>query len=225
MLDRLPPGWLHAGLLFFAAVDGARCADELPANVSYDVAREFYKDFNAAFVADYKKTTGKDVKIDQSHGGSSAQARAVADGLDADVVTMNTSRPTSTSSPSTGRGRQGLAPSASRTTPRRPRRPWCSWCARATRRASRTGTTWSSPACRSIVAEPQDRRQRPLHLPGGLGLREEEGRHATRRRASSSASCSRTCRCSTRGGRDATTAFAAAQHRRRADHLRERGRS
>jgi sulfate/thiosulfate transport system substrate-binding protein len=59
-------------------------------NASYDVAREFYKDFNAAFVAQYKKTTGKDVKIDQAHGGSSAQARAVADGLDADVVTMNT---------------------------------------------------------------------------------------------------------------------------------------
>lgn len=59
-------------------------------NVSYDVSREFYKDFNAAFVAHTKKTTGKDIKIDQSHAGSSAQARAVADGLEADVVTMNT---------------------------------------------------------------------------------------------------------------------------------------
>jgi len=59
-------------------------------NASYDVSREFYKDFNAAFVANYKKTSGKEVKIDQSHGGSSAQARAVNDGLDADVVTMNT---------------------------------------------------------------------------------------------------------------------------------------
>ena len=60
-------------------------------NGSYDVAREFYKDYNAAFIAHYKKTTGKDVKIDQSHAGSSAVARSVADGLDADVVTMNTS--------------------------------------------------------------------------------------------------------------------------------------
>ena len=60
-------------------------------NGSYDVAREFYKDYNPAFVAHYKKTTGKDVKIDQSHAGSSAVARSVADGLDADVVTMNTS--------------------------------------------------------------------------------------------------------------------------------------
>jgi sulfate transport system substrate-binding protein len=60
-------------------------------NASYDVAREFYKDINAAFIPAYKKATGKDVKVDQAHGGSSAQARAVADGLDADVVTMNTS--------------------------------------------------------------------------------------------------------------------------------------
>lgn len=59
-------------------------------NASYDVAREFYKDYNAAFAAHYKKTSGQDIKVDQSHGGSSAQARAVADGLAADVVTMNT---------------------------------------------------------------------------------------------------------------------------------------
>ncbi len=59
-------------------------------NVSYDVAREFYKDINAAFVGNYKKSAGKDIKIDQSHAGSSAQARAVNDGLEADVVTMNT---------------------------------------------------------------------------------------------------------------------------------------
>ena len=59
-------------------------------NVSYDVAREFYKDYNQAFIAHYKKTKGVDIKVDQAHGGSSAQARAVNDGLAADVVTMNT---------------------------------------------------------------------------------------------------------------------------------------
>jgi sulfate transport system substrate-binding protein len=69
---------------------GIASAQQSLLNVSYDVAREFYKDINAAFVPHYKKTTGKDVKVDQAHGGSSAQARAVADGLDADVVTMNT---------------------------------------------------------------------------------------------------------------------------------------
>ncbi len=59
-------------------------------NVSYDVSREFYKDINSAFVASYKKSAGKDIKIDMSHAGSSKQARAVNDGLDADVITMNT---------------------------------------------------------------------------------------------------------------------------------------
>ncbi|MDE2416149.1 MAG: sulfate ABC transporter substrate-binding protein [Comamonadaceae bacterium] len=59
-------------------------------NVSYDVAREFYKDYNQAFIAHYKRTKGVEVKVDQAHGGSSAQARAVNDGLAADVVTFNT---------------------------------------------------------------------------------------------------------------------------------------
>ncbi|MBS0293159.1 MAG: sulfate ABC transporter substrate-binding protein [Proteobacteria bacterium] len=59
-------------------------------NVSYDVAREFYKDYNQAFIAHYKKTKGVEVKVDQAHAGSSAQARAVNDGLAADVVTFNT---------------------------------------------------------------------------------------------------------------------------------------
>src|ERR1700712_2033349 len=80
---------LLVGLALIAGSSGFAQSSTL-LNVSYDVAREFYKDYNTAFVANYKKTTGKDVKVDQSHAGSSAQARAVADGLDADVVTMNT---------------------------------------------------------------------------------------------------------------------------------------
>jgi sulfate transport system substrate-binding protein len=58
-------------------------------NVSYDVAREFYKDYNAAFARHWKKTANEDITINQSHGGSSKQARAVIDGLEADVLTMN----------------------------------------------------------------------------------------------------------------------------------------
>ena len=77
---------VSAGLIAFSSIATAQTL----LNASYDVAREFYKDYNAAFTAHYKKTTGKDVKIDQAHGGSSAQARAVNDGLDADVVSMNT---------------------------------------------------------------------------------------------------------------------------------------
>ncbi|MDO4879230.1 MAG: sulfate ABC transporter substrate-binding protein [Neisseria sp.] len=59
-------------------------------NVSYDVARDLYKDFNPLFAAEYKKNhNGADITIQQSHGGSSKQALAVANGLKADVVTMN----------------------------------------------------------------------------------------------------------------------------------------
>jgi sulfate transport system substrate-binding protein len=77
---------LFGGVFFVSIMANAQTL----LNVSYDVSREFYKDYNAAFVAHYKKTKSIDIKIDQSHGGSSAQARAVNDGLDADVVTMNT---------------------------------------------------------------------------------------------------------------------------------------
>jgi sulfate transport system substrate-binding protein len=58
-------------------------------NVSYDVTREFYQDYNAAFVTHWKAKTGDTLTVNQSHAGSSKQARAVIDGLQADVVTMN----------------------------------------------------------------------------------------------------------------------------------------
>ncbi len=57
-------------------------------NASYDPTREFYQDYNAAFKKHWKETTGEDVEIRQSHGGSGKQARAVIDGLEADVVTL-----------------------------------------------------------------------------------------------------------------------------------------
>jgi sulfate/thiosulfate-binding protein len=57
-------------------------------NVSYDPTRELYKDINAGFAREWKRRTGQDVEIKQSHGGSGAQARAVIDGLEADVVTL-----------------------------------------------------------------------------------------------------------------------------------------
>jgi sulfate/thiosulfate-binding protein len=57
-------------------------------NVSYDPTRELYKAINTAFAAYWKSRTGQEVEIQQSHGGSGAQARAVVDGLQADVVTL-----------------------------------------------------------------------------------------------------------------------------------------
>jgi sulfate transport system substrate-binding protein len=79
--------------LFFAAAaalwaGSAYAADITLLNVSYDPTRELYTDFNKAFAAAYQKDTGKSVEIRQSHGGSGAQARAVIDGLQADVVTL-----------------------------------------------------------------------------------------------------------------------------------------
>ena len=57
-------------------------------NVSYDPTRELWRELNAAFAAAHQKTQGQNVKIKQSHGGSATQARAVIDGLEADVVTL-----------------------------------------------------------------------------------------------------------------------------------------
>jgi sulfate/thiosulfate-binding protein len=81
--------YLAAGvliLLFVLLV--ARAGATTILNVSYDPTREFYKEFNAAFAKHWKEKTGQDVSFSQSHGGSSKQARAVIDGLEADVVTL-----------------------------------------------------------------------------------------------------------------------------------------
>src|SRR5271156_371347 len=66
----------------------ARAAQITLLNVSYDPTRELYEAVNAQFAKDWKAKTGDDVTINQSHGGSGKQARAVIDGLEADVVTL-----------------------------------------------------------------------------------------------------------------------------------------
>ena len=83
MVRRILP--VLAGLLF---ANSAFAADVTLLNVSYDPTRELYADFNKAFVSAYQKETGKSIEIKQSHGGSGSQARAVIDGLQADVVTL-----------------------------------------------------------------------------------------------------------------------------------------
>lgn len=81
-----------AGPLLLAAVAtlsaGAHAADEI-LNASYDVSRELFQQINPAFIAHWKKETGQEVKVNQSHAGSSRQAQAIAQGLKADVVTFN----------------------------------------------------------------------------------------------------------------------------------------
>ena len=89
------------GLIVVTAALGARCSRDASAhvkdaqpssvellNVSYDPTREFYQDVNAAFAKSWKAASGQTVTIKQSHGGSGKQARAVIDGLPADVVTL-----------------------------------------------------------------------------------------------------------------------------------------
>ncbi|MCI1001615.1 sulfate ABC transporter substrate-binding protein [Ochrobactrum soli] len=58
-------------------------------NVSYDIARELYEQVNKAFIADWKTKTGDELTVNQSHAGSSKQARSILEGLEADVVTFN----------------------------------------------------------------------------------------------------------------------------------------
>jgi len=75
-------------LLFLLAAPMTLSGQTTLLNVSYDPTRELYQEFNAAFAKYWKAKTGQDVTIRQSHGGSGAQARAVIDGLPADVVTL-----------------------------------------------------------------------------------------------------------------------------------------
>lgn len=74
--------------VLFAASMAAQAQTSL-LNVSYDVSRELYKEINPAFAAHWKAETGETIAVNQSHGGSSKQALSVAEGLEADVVTMN----------------------------------------------------------------------------------------------------------------------------------------
>lgn len=74
-------------LLAIASIGTAAAATEI-LNVSYDPTREFYQEFNEAFAKHWKQSTGEDIRINQSHGGSGKQARSVIDGLEADVVTL-----------------------------------------------------------------------------------------------------------------------------------------
>ncbi len=84
------PRWLALlVMLSLLAFAGRSLAQVTLLNVSYDVTRELYKDINQAFATHWKQSTGGSVDIRQSHAGSSAQVRAVIEGLEADVVTMN----------------------------------------------------------------------------------------------------------------------------------------
>lgn len=80
---------LLAGTILLTGMAASATAKDIELlNVSYDPTRELYQDFNKAFAEYWKKKTGDKVAIKQSHGGAGKQARAVIDGLEADVVTL-----------------------------------------------------------------------------------------------------------------------------------------
>ena len=80
--------FFFAGLLASASATFAGGKNVELLNVSDDPTREFYTEFNAAFGKHWEGKTGQKVTVNQSHGGSGKQARAVIDGLQADVVTL-----------------------------------------------------------------------------------------------------------------------------------------
>ena len=173
------PSLRAAALALLLGAAPAAAQDAL-LNVSYDISRELFEALNPAFVDHWQETTGRTITIDQSHGGSSRQARAILEGLAADVVTFN--QETDVDVLAEG----GLIPAdwRERAPERRPRpiircRP--SWCARAIRRTSRTGTTSRGATSQVDLPEPQDQRQRPLHLSRRLRLCAGSRTTATRR--------------------------------------------
>src|ERR1700730_5962621 len=80
--------WFALALIVILAGSAAHAAAVTLLNVSYDPTRELYEDYNKALAVYWKSKTGDSVRVNQSHGGSGKQARAVIDGLDADVVTL-----------------------------------------------------------------------------------------------------------------------------------------
>ena len=156
------------GVLLSAALPAAH-ADVSLLNVSYDPTRELYQEFNTAFARYWKAKTRDVVSINQSHGGSGKQARAVIDGLDADVVTLALGYDVS------ALAEKNLIPA--------------DWQKRLPHNASpytldhRLPGTQGQPQAdqglgrpdqtghRHRHAEPQDLRRRPLELPRRLGLR------------------------------------------------------
>ena len=161
------------------APEGGQPAGDTPPgvqllNVSYDPTRELYQEFNVAFAKDWQAKTKQAVTIQQSHGGSGAQARAVIDGLEADVVTLALAYDTDAIQQSglINAGWQSRLPQNSA--------PYTSTIVFLVRKGNPKGIKdWSEldQARRgSDHSESQNLGRRPLELSGGVGVREAAGR-------------------------------------------------
>ena len=199
------------GLVAIAAAFGTvlsvtAFADTTILNVSYDPTRELYKAYDAAFAAYWKEKTGETVTIEQSHGGSGAQARAVIDGLagrrrDAGARGRHQQdRRAPACSPRTGApGSEQLhALHLDDRLPRPQGQPEGHQGLGRPRQGRRRGHH----------AEPEDLRRRPLELSRRLGLRQHASSAATRRRTtSSSATLYKNVPVLDSGARGSTTTF------------------
>ena len=136
-------------------VDATAQAATALLNVSYDPTRELYKAINPAFIADWKAKTGETIEIQASHGGSGAQARAVIDGLAADVVTLALAADIDAIATKTGKIAARLAEAACRTMPRPTPRRSSSWFARAIRRAIKDWDDLAKPGVAVITPNPK----------------------------------------------------------------------
>ncbi|MEJ1977704.1 MAG: sulfate ABC transporter substrate-binding protein [Acetobacteraceae bacterium] len=122
--------------------------------MSYDPTRELYADINKAFVADWKTRTGETLSVRASHGGSGAQARAVIEGLQADVVTLALQSDIDAIADRAhllSPDWRDKLPNRSVPTPR----PSCSWCARATQRTSTDWADLVKPGVSVITPNPK----------------------------------------------------------------------
>ena len=139
-------------------------------NVSYDPTRELYVEFNAEFARHWSEEHGQQVTIDQSHGGAGAQARAVIDGLKADVVTLALPYDIDQISELTG-----LMPADWQKRLPNNSCPYLSTIVFLVRKGNPKGIKdWNDlvkDGRGSDHAEPENLRRRPLQLSGGLGLR------------------------------------------------------
>ncbi len=170
------------------------------------MARDFYKDYNPIFQKHWKAVAGESIELKQSHAGSSKQVRAVADGLEADVVTMNQA------SDVDFLAEKGLvARDYARKFPNNAS-PYTSTMVFIVRKGNPKGLKdWRDlvkPGSSGDPAAPQEHGQRPLHLPCRLGLRAQPaGWQRARRRRISSPRLLKNAPLFAAGGRDATTTF------------------
>ena len=184
-----------AGSLAFIATAGA--AETVLLNVSYDPTRELYEDYNEVFAEHWKKKTGQDVTIRQSHGGSGKQARTVIDGLQADVVTLALAYDID------ALVKQGkLLPANWQARLPNNSAPYTSTIVFLVRKGNpKKIKDWGDLARTGRLrdhAEPEDLGRRALEPPRRLRLgAAPAGRDGAVGRGIPHASCTRTCRCST----------------------------